>query len=285
MVETFQYTKIAKGYDNIAGLTNLEELSAGGRYFCIVNDLGAWSDGTGVLRGDGVTQDQGFASTSWAAGYLSLEQWLYLYRTILRGNRSGPVTIQTRRYDPDHWVICNAILDIGQPPTLTRPLREYHPFIYRFTRIPKQSIVEQKMYGSIYLKDGTTAQEDITTTPVLLTGWSADGESSGVTAAYASSTLTVAYGGVWRFAFHITGTKTAAQIFKFNIRVDTVEGVYQCQMAADALTQASTSMEGLLDLDAGDVLSIYVETDDVDAGTDLTPLDMQFVVESVALSS
>ena len=209
---------------------------------------------------------------------------VYLYRNILRGNRAGPVTFQTRRYDPLRWVIGNAVLDIGQPPTLGKtPHGYFRPFVWRFSRIVV--LEEQGMYGSIKTKDGSTQQADITTTPVLLTGFATNGLYSGVTVSYTTNTMTVGYAAIYEFDFYINATKTASQIYKFNIRVNAVEGAYQCQLPSDALTSGHTSMTGLLDLDANDVLSIYVETDDANAGTHLTPVDMGFTVTSVSLDS
>ena len=283
MVETFSYCKIAKTHDNIADLANIESIAVSSRYFEVVDDFGHWADGGGVLRGDGITQDQGFASTFWVSSYITHAQRVYIERDILRGKRSGPVTIQTRRSDPDRWVIANAILTVEPTPTLTKSLSYYRNFVWRFSRI--EVLEEQRMYGAIYTKDGAAQQADITTTPVLLSGFAANGESSGVTVSYTADTLTVGYGGMWIFGFWINGTKTASRIYKFNVRVNAVEGVYQCQLASDALTSGHTSMVGPLDLDANDVLTIYVETDDASAGTHLTPVDMSFWVTSVAVTA
>jgi hypothetical protein len=283
MVETFQSNKIAKGADNIAGLTNIEAIAVDNRYFKVVDDFAKWSPGVRIKRGDGNLQAQGFQNTTWTSGAITHRQWYYLKTQLLRGAESGAVTIQTRKYDEDRWVIANAILDIGTPSTLTKVLHHYRPFVWRFSRI--KILEEQRMYGAIYTKDASTAQADITTTPVLLTGFSAvEAASSGVTASHTADSLTVGYGGIWEFKFHIDATGTASQQFKFNIRVNAVEGVYQCEYTTNATPdQISTSMSGLLDLDADDVLTIYVETDDVDAGTNLTPVNMQFSVTSVSL--
>ena len=282
MVETFSSCKVAQGFDNVPGLTNLETVAVGGLYFPTLEDYPHWDPGPTSRRGDGSIDDQGYASTYWK-GPITDEMWLYLFHDILGSSREGPVTIQTRRYKRDEWIICNARMNIGKRPSMRQVNRWIPPFQATFTRL--KVLEEQLMHAAILCKDGDTAQEDITTTPVLLTGWTANGEYSGITPAYASSTLTVGVGGIYRFGFHITGTKTASQIFKFDIRVNAAEGVYQCQMAADALTQASTSMEGYLDLAKDDIVTVYVETDDADGGTDLTPLDMQLTLESVSLDN
>jgi len=284
MVETLQHNKIAPGWDNIDGLVNIETIQAHEEYFKPVDDLGKWVDGTDVLRGDQRAQAQGGKSTAWVhSGGITVWQWLYIFQTILRGRRSNRVTIQTLRYDPDRYVIANATLSLPPAPQHNKINTYYSPFRWSYTDVTV--IEEQRMYGAIYTKDGAAQQADITTTPVLLTGFAANGESSGVTVSYTADSLTVGYGGMWIFGFSINGTKTASQIYKFNIRVNAVEGVYQCQLASDALTSGHTSMGGPLDLNANDVLTIYVETDDATAGTHLTPVDMSFWVTSVALDT
>jgi len=282
MVETFSSCKVAQGFDNIPGLTNLETVAVNGLYFPTLEDYPHWDPGATSRRGDGSIADQGYASTYWN-GPITDEMWLYLFHDILGSNREGPVTIQTRRYKRDEWIICNARMNIGKRPSMRQVNRWIPPFQATFTRL--KVLEEQHMYAAIHCKDGDTAQEDITTTPVLLTGWTANGEYSGITPAYASSTLTAGYGGYHHVGFHITATKTASQKFLFNVRVNAVEAGIQCQFAADALTQASTSMGDFLDLDADDIVTVYVETDDADAGTDLTPLDMQLTLESVSLDN
>jgi hypothetical protein len=286
MVETFLYNKLSKDYDNIAGLKNIETFYAGSRYFPFVNDIGKWNPGVDILRGDKNLQSQSTKSTAWTCGAITWAQWYYLHTNILRGQRTGPVTFQTQRYFPGDWVICNGILDIGKPishpdsPTGFGP----NPFVYRFTNVTV--LEEKRMYGSIRTKDASTAQEDITTTPELLTGFTANGEYSGITPAYGSSTLTVGYGAEYGVGFRIDATGTASQTFKFNVRVNAVESVIQCQLPFNATPDPEhTMMFDYLDLDADDVLTVYVESDDADAGTDLTPINMSFWAESVALDS
>lgn len=282
MTATFENNCLAAGYDNPSGLVNIETLSVGGVYFCPVDDFGKWTDGSFVRDGEGVLQPQGYASTRWDAGFITLEQWYYLYTNILRGKRSGKVTIRTRRYESDYTVICNAVLDIGDPPALTKGVSAYFPFTYRFSRV--QIIEEETMFGSIYLRDGSTQQADITTTPVKLTCFAANGLYSGVTPDHTTDSLTVLHAGTYYFWFSLRATKTASQLYKFNIRVNAVEGLYQTSFPSDADTSAFASMSGPLSVSVNDVVTIYVETDDATSGTHLTAVDAQLSLIRVALS-
>jgi len=281
MTETFQNNEIAIGYDNTANLVNIETISINSIPMSKVDDLGKWSQGDYLRDGDSVLQPQGYAMTSWAAGYMTLDQWNYWFN-YLGHKRSGKVTIRTRRYEASYSVICNAVLDIGNPPTLTKGVNAYLPFVYRFTRV--RVIEEERMYGAIYAVDASTAQADITTTPVLLTGFAGNSPYSGTTPAFGSSNITALYAGDYRVDFHISATATASQQFIFHVRVNAVEGNYACEFTTNATPDSVTaSFTGYLTLAANDIVTVYVETDDADAGTSLTPIDMQLSIERVAI--
>jgi hypothetical protein len=282
MVATFENNEIAAGYDNTSGLVNIETIKVDSVYLCPVDDFGKWSDGAFVRDGETVLQPQGYASTRWDAGFITLAQWYYLYTNILRGKRSGKVTIRTRRYEADYTVICNAVLDIGDPPALTKGVNSYLPFSYRFTRI--QVIEVEHMYGAIYCTEASTAQADVTTTPVIMTAFAADGLYSGTTPSHAANTITVLYAGIYRIDFHVSATITASQQFIFHLRVNAVETAYSCQFVSNALVTRNASMTAFISLSVNDVVSCYVESNDADAGTSLTVTDAQLSVQRVALS-
>lgn len=282
MTATFENDCIAAGYDNVSGLVNIESLSVGSVYFCPVDDFGKWTDGAFVRDGEGVLQPQGYAATRWDAGFITLEQWYYLYTNILRGKRSGKVTIRTRRYEPDYTVICNAVMDIGNPPALTKGVNSYLPFVYLFSHV--QVIEEEMQFATIYLRDGSTQQADITTTAVKLTCFAANGLYSGVTPDHTTDSLTVLYAGTYYFWFSIEATKTASQLYKFNIRVNTVEGLYQTSFPSNTATSYFAAMHGPLSLSVNDVVTIYCESDDATSGTHLTAVDAQLSLIRVALT-
>lgn len=135
MPETFQNNQIASGANNVAGLVNIEAIAVSGEYFVGVNDLGAWRVGSPVLYGDGVSGTQGFISTRWVSGHITLEQYNYLYTTILSNSISAWVTIKTRALNPATYANYSAILTIGTPDTLNKVLGSYLNFVWTFTRL------------------------------------------------------------------------------------------------------------------------------------------------------
>jgi hypothetical protein len=280
MVATFRANQLASGYDNISDLTNIETILVSGKYFNPIDDLGKWDDGLGNIRGDGITTFNGYPSFIWQVGTLTFEQWYYLYTNILGGASSGEVTVKTEMFQIDQYVICNAILDIGQPPTLSRGVRDYNPFTYRFSRVRILEVDE--MYGELYTKDASTAQTSIDTTPTLLTGFAADGLSSGTTPAHANDSITVSFAKVYRAIFSIDATATASTQFLFYIRVNAVESNFGCEFTTNATPDpVSTGMTGILSLNANDIVTIYVESD-AGGGASLTPTQMQFSLESIS---
>lgn len=131
----FQELKIAPGWDNSDNFVNLEDVKVNGWYFAPMEDLGKWSLGDEVIRGDGVMVTQGFNSTAWLASSLSLDHWHYLYQTILGNALSGKVTIRTRNYVVATYANYNAILTLPQPQTLTKTNRWYEDVVLRYTRL------------------------------------------------------------------------------------------------------------------------------------------------------
>jgi hypothetical protein len=260
--EVFNDNQIAKGYNNYSGLTNLELLSVdkGETYFPRVNDFGLWRDGQPFVLGDGIERDNGFASTQWETTGITYQHWWYLYTSILGGNRSGKVTIKTRKYTPlmddtmtAKYVIANAILTLPPPPDSERAFLGYSQWVYNFSRI--DILHEDKMIGEIYVKDGSTSQDNIGTTAVKLTAFASDGISDGVTVSNSTDRT------AWTFA----------------VRVDAVESNFLVNgIAADALAKS-----GLLDLSAGEVVTVYVESDDGGATADLTVVNAQLSLVSV----
>jgi hypothetical protein len=282
--EVFNDNQIAKGYNNYSGLTNLELLSVdkGETYFPRVNDFGLWRDGQPFVLGDGIERDNGFASTQWETTGITYQHWWYLYTSILGGNRSGKVTIKTRKYTPlmddtmtAKYVIANAILTLPPPPDSERAFLGYSQWVYNFSRI--DILHEDKMIGEIYVKDGSTSQDNIGTTAVKLTAFASDGISDGVTVSNSTDSLTIVQAGKYQVNFSVDYTSTVATAWTFAVRVDAVESNFLVNgIAADALAKS-----GLLDLSAGEVVTVYVESDDGGATADLTVVNAQLSLVSV----
>jgi len=132
------------------------------------------------------------------------------------------------------------------------------------------------VYGGIYSADGVTAQGTLGTTAALLS-WNYatayDGLSSGgVTPDKANSKITVANAGDYQIHFDISFSGTGNASFQFHLRVGGVEvaqGAVSRKLGAggDIGNCGFTTYKTLA---AGDVLTIYVETDNVantDSGT------------------
>jgi hypothetical protein len=268
---TFNQNMIAKGYNNFSGLTNIELIPVGGHsaepYLPRVNDLGIQY--TRKVTGDGLVRRDGFATAQWLAAYMSFAQRTYIKMNILDGNDSGKVTIKTRLDDvpfddtmTDIYVITNAILTLPPLPDGDQYNYGLRQFSYDFTRIDLNSLLhEDKMYGEIYVKDGSTSQDNISTA-VKLTGFATNGESSGTTVSNSDDSITVVVAGKYLFNFSITFTSTASTKWTFGVRVDGAEGNFLCDAETNATPDAiSTSMSGILDLAAAEVVTIYVESD------------------------
>lgn len=138
------------------------------------------------------------------------------------------------------------------------------------------------VYGALYVADGATAQTGITTTPAKLTGFAANGPSAGATPDHTNDQLTVGTDGVYLVWFAVSATGTAATLFQFRLRVGGVENNFGGRLEFNATPdEAQTSFVALVSLSAGDVLTVYVESD-AGGGASLTVHDASLVVFRVA---
>lgn len=136
MPETFQSNQIAIGHNNTAGLTNIEAIAVDGIYFVVQDDLGKWNFGADVLYGNGINGTQGFQSTRWVSGVITLAQYAYIYNTILVGALSGLVTIRTRQLSATTYANYNATLTIPSPDKLDKTTSgDYQNFVWLFTHL------------------------------------------------------------------------------------------------------------------------------------------------------
>lgn len=280
---------IAKGHDNYAGLTNIELIAVGGNtphdYLEPVDDLGLWSYGQSRVTGDGIARDDGYSSTGWQVGALAYAQRTYLKHSILGGKRSGNVTIKTRRDEVPvdstssyKYIIANAVMTMLPLPEESKYIAGVTNFVYRFDRI--EILHEDKMYGELTLDAGSTAQENIGTTAVLLTGFAADGESDGVTVAHASDSLTCIIAGVYEVYLDIEALSDASHKWTFTFYKNAA--TTSAAMSETISTVAkNVSFGRKLDLAAGDVMTTYVNSDDGGDTADITLVNGRFGMESV----
>ena len=136
------------------------------------------------------------------------------------------------------------------------------------------------VYGAIYVTGGVTEQTGISGTPVKITGFAADGISSGTTPAHANDQITVGVAGDYKISAQLSFSGSASKTFLFEIRVDDITTVYTFERKLGAGGDiGSGSMVGLLTLAANAVVSVYVSSSD--GGTSITIGDGQLIVEKV----
>lgn len=285
--DAFNLNMIAKSHDNYAGLTNIELIKVDRSYFPRVIDYPLWRDGISRVDGDGIARDDGYSSTSWQTGGITFAQWWYLYTTILDGHRSGPVTIKTRKWAypvnttmSERYVIANATLTLPPPPDIdARPLG-YPQFVYQFSRI--EILHEDTMRGLLKLDGGAAAIEDVTTTPELLTVFDTDGIADGMTVSNSGDSITAIIAGQYEAMAIITFTGTASKIFTFQFYVDGAAEGTTTTTTTNATPDAEQAVLFThLDLAAAEVVTIYVNSADAGAGTDITVTEARFGLHSI----
>ncbi len=276
---------IATGHNNYSGLQNIELIEVGGfapdGYLPSVYDQGLYRDGLGKVTGDGIERVSGFESTQWRSDYLGFNQWYWLYANILGGSRSGPVTIQTRKYAvpldsimSNRYIIVNAILTfLPAPDTDRRDIAGYNPFFYNFTRIdPNGYLHEDKMIGEIVVNTGSTSQDNIGTTPVLFTGYDTAGENDGVTVIIANDSLTILVAGKYEVQWDLEASSDASHKWTFTIfKNGATTGVATSETIATV--SKTISFGRTLDLEAGDIITPFVNSDDGGDTADITAIN------------
>ena len=110
-------------------------------------------------------------------------------------------------------------------------------------------------------------QENIGTTGTLLTAYTNEISSSVITASAANDNFTVSLDGYYRLTFGCSFSATNGAIVKFRVRVNGVEKPFGTTRNVGSGDIGSCGFVGLLDLVAGNVVTIYVHsngaTDDV----------------------
>lgn len=291
--ETFQLNSIAKGHDNVTGLRNIETVEVNGNRLSPVRDLGVYEGGQRTVNGRGVFKEQGFPSQPLETGALSNAMRWWIQTELLGGAISGPVTFKARKYSvpmndtdtPLHF-IANATLTLVPNRTTQRYVDGIQDFSYDLTRLV--IIEEDQMYGSIYVAGGSVSQDDIGTTPELLTAFDANGNNNGVIPDHTDDDLTVGVAGEYRPLANFSFTATASTKWTFTVFKNGATTGIAASGETDAVPSAVNVALGLgrtLDLLANDVLTIYVNSDDGTGLADITIVDGAFELESVSLSS
>ena len=285
-IDTFSDNQIAKGHNNFSGLTNIELQAVGGNvpdpYLLPVDDLASFLDGVDRVQGDGITAQDGFASTDWLAGALSFSQWYFLYTSILGGKRSGNVTVKTRRYAVPmngtmsyKYIIANAVLTLRPQPDEQRGdyVAGFKRFLYQITRIDLNSLLhEDKMFGEIVVNAGSTSQDNIGTTPELFTGFAAAGENDGVTVTIGDDSLTIIVAGKYEVQWDLEAVADASHKWTFTIfKNGATTGVATSETISTV--EKTISFGRTLDLEAGDIITPFVNSDDGGDTADITAIN------------
>lgn len=139
------------------------------------------------------------------------------------------------------------------------------------------------VYGEMYVTGGASAQS-LDTTPAQLTGFAANGNSSGTTPDHTNDQITVGTDGVYLVHGQFSAIGETGTTYELELRSNgsLVPGI-RCKFTASMTVgdHVSASFIGLVTLAADDVLSVYGESDDA-GGANLTLVEAQLVVHRVA---
>ncbi len=289
--------QLAKGYNNFSGLANIELQAVGGNvpddYLLSVDDLWTWLDGVDRVQGDGVTVVDGFASSGWQVGVLSRSQHYWLYTSILDGSRSGKVTARMHKpyFVPMdsimsyQYIIVNAILTLLPIPDESRGeyVAGFSPFFYRFTRIDTNSFLhEDKMKGTLSVTGASTAQENIDTTPEKLIAFTTSGLNAGVTTSASDDSHTIIVAEDYEVEAVIDFTATVSTVWTFQFYVDGVAVGIKFLGTTNATPDAvQVVMKWQQAMDATDIVTIYVNSNDGGGTADITVTEAIFTVVSI----
>jgi hypothetical protein len=128
--------------------------------------------------------------------------------------------------------------------------------------------------------DDATATQATPSTPALLDLWENEDGGNGVDVSAAAGTITIQQPGEYHVSFQASiETSNNNVVAQFHLRKNTVEepeGLHRKIGTANDV--GSGGFVGLIDCDAGDVLTVYVETD---ISTNLKLIDGQFIAVRV----
>lgn len=115
----------------------------------------------------------------------------------------------------------------------------------------------QRVYGSIVTQAGVTSQTFVSTTPELLTEWTADGISNGVTPAFATDKITIDNTGIYKVDFFCSFAGANPVVNSFELRIDGVATGIQFDRKTTSTDIGSGSFTGIISLTAAEVLTVW----------------------------
>jgi hypothetical protein len=135
---TYRYinSKIAPGYNNSGGLQTWEAITpAGSIPFIAPVVYGSYLLGKEQVNTDGTYYYSGFASTKPVFGYVTQEQFYYIYHTLNSDSFWSKVTAELRFINPSVYGIFNTILKIEQLQSQTKKGMAFDQFKVTYTRL------------------------------------------------------------------------------------------------------------------------------------------------------
>ena len=137
----------------------------------------------------------------------------------------------------------------------------------------------QRVYGSIVIQGGSTAQTFVSTTPELLTEWTADGISNGVTPAFATDKITIDHTGIYSVNFFCSFAGANPVVNSFELRIDDVATGLQFDRKTTSTDIGSGSFSGIISLTAAEVLTVWGT---LTGGTSITVQEAALVVHRIS---
>lgn len=136
-----------------------------------------------------------------------------------------------------------------------------------------------RVYGSIVIENGSTAQTFVSTTPELLTEWTGDGLSNGVTPAFATDKITIDNTGIYVVSFFCSFQGANPNVNVFELRIDDVATGLRFQRKTTTTDVGSGSFQGIISLTAAEVITVWGT---INGGTTLTVVEAALSVRRIA---
>jgi hypothetical protein len=119
------------------------------------------------------------------------------------------------------------------------------------------------VYGGILLTDGATGQTLATDVPEVLTEWTSNGVSNGLTPGYVQNQIVIDTDGDYEVFFGVSFDGTTGETFGFHLYkngspLSTTLGCHRKTSSADV---GSCSFSGHVTLVDGDILTVWIESD------------------------
>ena len=154
----------------------------------------------------------------------------------------------------------------------------------------KAEVAGDKPYGILQTVDGDTSSPVMTQAisgTALLTLWNTDGLASGLTVSSSTGKVTVTSAGIYEIDMSISFSGQLSKTFVFEIYKDdisesptpTATGFKMIRKLGTGGDVGSASLSGLVSLDAGDSVMIYVSS--TDGGNSITVHQSQMKVAEV----